>query len=58
MRGTTRLDLADVSPRRVVSSPQVDGVIAGCQSESIRVSEIQGLSGDRNASAQNDDLVW
>jgi hypothetical protein len=55
--GTINLDLADVSPRRVVCSPEVDGVIAGCQREAIRLSEMYRLSGDRNASSQNDDLV-
>ena len=38
--GTTGLDLADVSPRCVVCSPQVDRVIAGCQREPIRLSEM------------------
>lgn len=36
--GATDLHLANVSPRRVVGSPQVDGVIAGRKREPIRLS--------------------
>ena len=57
VRSPTDLDPSDVSPRCVVCSPQVDAVIAGYQSEPIRPSDVERLSGYRNISSQNDNLV-
>ena len=57
LRRMTSLDPADVPPLGVVRTPQVNGVIARCQCEPIRLSEMQRLAGYRNALSQNGDLV-